>query len=163
MIKFIAAATAAAAAAAVTLVVVEGPTASGATLVAICKSRFLKPVFGGTDGTAGTLHDKWRIVNKDSASCSVSGYPTVTNYRADGRPLPTAVTQTGKFGAIVLAPGQHASFVLSYPDPGIAGCTPQHPARMTIFVTGTQLPLIASRGERACPGSLQESPLVHGG
>jgi hypothetical protein len=161
MIKFIAAVTAVAAA--TTLVVIEGPTASGATLVSVCKSRLLKPVFGGTDGAAGTLHDKWRVVNKDVASCSVSGFPTVTNYRADGRPLPTAVTQTGKFGVVVLAPGQHASFVLSYPDPGIAGCTPQPAARMTIFVTGTQLPLIASRGERACPGTLQESPLVHGG
>jgi len=161
MIKLIAAATAVASAA--TLVAIEAPTASGAKLVSVCKSRLLKPVFAGTDGAAGTLHDKWRVVNKDSTACAVGGFPTVTNYRTDGRPLPTAITETGKGGSVLLTPGQHASFVLSYPDPGIAGCTPQHPARMTIFVPGTQLPLIGSRGVRACPGTVQESPLVHGG
>jgi hypothetical protein len=161
MIKLIAAATAVASAA--TLIAIEMPTASGAKLVGVCKSRMLKPVFGGTDGTAGTLHDKWRIVNKDSVACSVSGFPTVTNYRLDGRPLLTPVTQSGKAGTVILESGQHASFVLSFPDPGVAGCTPQHPARMTILVPSTPLPLITSRGERACAGSLQESPLVHGG
>ena len=161
MIKLIAAATAVATAA--TLIAIEMPIADGAKLVGVCKSRLLKPVFGGTDGTAGTIHDKWRIVNKDTVGCSVSGFPTVTNYRTDGRPLLTPVTHNGKAGNVILEPGQHASFVLSYPDPGVAGCTPQHPARMTILVPPTSLPLIASRGERACLGTLQESPLVHGG
>ena len=161
MIKLIAAA--AAVASVTTLVAVEMPTASGAKLVGVCKSRNLKPVFGGRDGTAGTIHDVWRLKNVGTSTCTVSGFPTVTNYRADGRPLPTSVTQNGKFSQVFLDPGEHASFVLSFPDPGVVGCTVQPAARMTILVPNTTLPLITSRGERACPGTLEESPLVHGG
>jgi hypothetical protein len=161
MIKLIAGATALASA--VVLGALAGTAASGATLVANCQSRNLKPVYGGTDGAAGTLHDRWRIVNTGGGSCGVGGFPTVVNYRADGRPFVTSVTQTGTFGPVILSAGQHASFVLSYPQPGNVGCTPQHAVRMTIQVPNTAQPLIASRGERACAGTLQESPLVHGG
>jgi hypothetical protein len=120
-------------------------------------------VFAGRDGTAGTLHDKWRLFNVGSSSCGVGGFPIVHNYRSDGRPLPTSTTHSGSASSVTLNPGQHASFVLSFPDPGIVGCTPQPAARMTIQTAADELPLITSRGERSCHGHLDETPLVHGG
>lgn len=161
MIKLIAGLTAAATAATVGIVVASD--ASSAALVAPCKSRNLRPVFGGTDGTAGTLHDKWKLVNVAATSCGVSGFPIVRNYRSDGRPLPTPTTHFGSSSPVTLAPGQHASFFLSYPQPGNVGCTPQPAARMTIQTDASQPPVITDRGERSCRGDLQETALVHGG
>ena len=161
MIKLIAGATAVAVAA--TIGVVVASEASSAALVANCKSRNLRPVFGGRDGTAGTLHDKWRLFNVGTSPCGVTGFPTVHNYRADGRPLPTSTTQSGTASLVTLAPGQHASFILSFPEPGNLNCTAQPAARLTIQTLPTELPLITSRGERSCHGQLDETPLVHGG
>jgi Protein of unknown function (DUF4232) len=161
MIKLIAGTSAVLAAAA--FAVVMGTEASSAALVATCHSRNLRPVFGGREGTAGTLHDHWRLVNVGTSQCSVTGFPTVHNYRADGRPLPTSVTQSGTPGPVTLQPGQHASFILSYPEPGNLGCTPQPAARMTIQPSISELVLITNRGERSCHGQLDETPLVHGG
>jgi hypothetical protein len=137
--------------------------ASSAALVADCQARNLRPVFAGTDGTAGTLHDKWRLFNVGSTTCRVSGFPVVHNYRRDGRPLPTSTTHSGTSSPVTLTPGQHASFFLSYPEPGNIGCTPAPAARMTIQTVTTQLPLIAGRGEKSCHGRLDETALVHGG
>jgi hypothetical protein len=161
MIKLIAGITAVAAATTVGIVVASESSSAG-TLIG-CQSRNLRPVFGGTDGTAGTLHDKWRLVNMGSATCTLTGFPIVHNYRFDGRPLPTSTTQQGKGGIVTLTAGQHASFTLSYPQPGNIGCTPEHAVRLTIQTDVAQLPLITDRGERSCHGQLTETPLVHGG
>jgi hypothetical protein len=161
MIKLIAGIAAVASAATVGVVIASD--ASSAALVASCKSRNLRPVFAGRDGAAGTLHDKWRLVNVGTSTCGVSGYPTVHNYRSDGRPLPTSTSHSGSPSSVTLDPGQHASFILSFPDPGILNCTPSPAAMMTIQTLPTELPLITSRGERACHGELDETPLVHGG
>jgi hypothetical protein len=147
----------------VALGVVVVSDASSAGVVAACRSRNLRPVFEGRDGAAGTLHDHWRLVNVGSASCGVGGFPIVHNYRADGRPLPTSTTHSGSASSVTLAPGQHASFILSFPEPGNLGCTAQPAARMTIQTAANQLPLITDRGERSCHGHLNETPLVHGG
>lgn len=143
-------------------VVVAG-NASSAALVATCHSRNLRPVFGGTEGTAGTLHDHWRLVNVGASPCSVAGFPGVHNYRADGRPLPTTASHSGTPSPVTLQPGQHASFILSFPEPGNLNCTPQPAARMTIEPVLGDPVLIARRGERSCHGQLDETPLVHGG
>jgi hypothetical protein len=161
MIKLIAGTSAVLGAAAFGVVVASD--ASSAALVAPCHSRVLRPAFGGTEGTAGTLHDHWRLKNVSTGTCSVTGFPTVHNYRADGRPLPTTVSQSGTPGVVTLHPGQHASFILSYPEPGNVGCTPEPAARMTIQPAVSELVLITNRGERSCHGQLSETPLVHGG
>lgn len=161
MLKLIAGISATAAAAAVSIVVVGD--ASSAALVAQCTSRNLRPVFEGRDGAAGTLHDHWRLVNVGTATCGLSGFPIVHNYRADGRPLRTTTTHAGSASTVTLTPGQHASFILSFPEPGNLGCTPQPAARMTIQTAANQLPLITARGEQSCHGQLTETPLVHGG
>jgi hypothetical protein len=160
MIKLIAAGTALVGA---SVGIVVASETSSAALAATCHSRVLRPVFAGTDGTAGTLHDHWELVNVGTATCSVSGFPTVHNYRADGRPLPTSTTHSGSPTTVTLHPGEHASFFLSYPEPGNVGCTPQPAARMTIQPGTTELPLITNRGEKSCHGHLDETPLVHGG
>lgn len=161
MIKLIAGITATAAAATVGFVVIGD--ASSAALVAACQSRNLRPVFAGRDGAAGTLHDHWRLVNVGTSSCGVGGFPKVHNYRADGRPLPTSTTHSGTAASVTLGPGQHASFILSFPEPGNLGCTAQPAAQMTIQTATDQLPLLTDRGERSCHGHLDETPLVHGG
>lgn len=137
--------------------------ATGAALVTTCQPALLRPAFAGTDGAAGTLHDKWRLRNVGTHTCTVQGFPAVQNYRADGRPLRTSARHSGTPSPALLTPGQHASFFLSYPEPGNLGCTGEPAARMTIRVPNTTVPLIARRGERACHGHLQETPLVHGG
>lgn len=161
MIKLIAGVTAVASAATVGIVVASN--ASSAALVASCKARYLRPVFAGSQGAAGSVYDKWRLFNVGSSTCGVGGFPVVHNYRSDGRPLPTSTTQSGSGGSVILNPGQHASFILSFPNPGIAGCTAQPAARMTIQTALSELPLITGRGEKSCHGDLNETPLVHGG
>jgi Protein of unknown function (DUF4232) len=153
------------------VVLVLGATAAGLTQVSAssaattpnCTSARLRPVFGGSQGAAGTIGDTWRLVNVGTITCYLSGYPAVHNYRSDGRPLPTSVTHTGTPSTVTLTPGQHASFVLLYTNPGILNCTPEPAAMLTIRAPGTALPDIGARGEKACAGKLRETPLVHGG
>jgi hypothetical protein len=144
-----------------------GLTAASATTTTAttptCVSAHLRPVFGGSQGAAGTIGDTWRLRNVGSTTCQMSGYPVVHNYRADGRPLRTTVTHIGSAHAVVLTPGQHASFNLLYTNPGILNCQPQPAAQMTIRTPGAALPVITGRGERACKGNLRETPLIHGG
>ena len=137
--------------------------ASSAAIVAPCHSHQLRPVFGFREGTAGALHDHWRLFNVSTSPCAVSGFPVVHNYRADGRPLPTSVSSSGTPTVVTLQPGQHASFILSYPEPGNLNCTGEPAARMTVQTAPTELVLITNRGERSCHGQLSETPLVHGG
>jgi hypothetical protein len=132
-----------------------------ATATPTCRPAHLLPVFGGSQGAAGTLQDTWRLKNVGSAACTVSGFPAVRNYRADGRPLPTSVTHLGTAGTVLLAPGARAEFSLRYTDPGIANCTPEPAAMITIRVPDTALPVIGSRGVHACHGVMKETPLVH--
>lgn len=160
MIKHVIAATAATSALVFGL---TGATASSARVTPTCGAAVLRPVFGGFQGAAGTFQDRWRLRNVGSATCHVRGYPTVTNYRSDGRPLPMSVSHLGTAGTVVLPPGQHASFNLRYTDPGILGCTPQPAARLTIQPPGAARPVITNRGVRACRGQVRETPLVHGG
>jgi hypothetical protein len=137
--------------------------ASSARVAPTCRAVVLRPAFGGSQGAAGTFQDRWRLRNVGSATCRLRGYPTVTNYRRDGRPLPMSVSHLGVARTVLLTPGQHASFNLRYTDPGIANCTPQPAARLTIQPPGSARPVITGRGVRACRGQVRETPLVHGG
>jgi hypothetical protein len=137
--------------------------ATSATTTPVCAAAHLKPIYGGSQGAAGTLQDTWRLRNVGSTTCHLDGYPTVTNYRADGRPLRTSVTHLGTPATVVLTAGQHASFELRYTNPAILNCTPEPAAMLTIRAPGTARPVITQRGEKACRGELRETPLVHGG
>src|SRR5205814_2291637 len=115
--------------------VLTGVSASSAAVTTpACTSAGLKPIFGGSQGAAGTIQDTWRLRNAAAVTCTVAGYPEVHNYRADGRPLRTSVTHLGTSSTVTLAPGQHASFRLRYPNPGILNCTPEPAAMLTIQV-----------------------------
>jgi hypothetical protein len=152
--------------AAATAVVVGGVTvahASSAAATPTCAAANLRPAYGGFQGAAGTFQDTWRLRNVGHATCQLNGYPVVTNYRSDGRPLPTHVSHLGTPHTVALGPGQHASFALRYTDPGVLGCTPQPAARLTIQPPGSARPVITGRGEKTCKGVLRETPLVHGG
>ena len=138
-------------------------TSAGAATVPYCASTRLVPLFGGQQGAAGTLQDTWRLRNAGSTTCKVIGFPSVHNYRSDGRPLRTSVTHTGTAAAVTLRVGQHASFTLRYPDPGVANCTPEPATMLTIRVSHTLVPVIGDHGAQACKGNLTETALVHGG
>jgi uncharacterized protein DUF4232 len=144
-------------------VAVTGAGASSAATTPTCTSARLQPIFGGSQGAAGTIQDTWRLRNTATVTCRLAGYPVVQNYRADGRPLRTSVTHLGTPSTVILTPGQHASFRLRYPNPGILNCPPEPAAMLTIRAPGTALPDIGSRGEKACRGELKETPLIHGG
>jgi hypothetical protein len=164
MIKLVLGAVLTAGAAAGGLAAAAASTATPtAALTQACVPGHLKPAFGGRQGAAGTLQDTWRLTNVGTAACQFGGYATVHNYRSDGRPLPTSVTHLGTPHAVLLAPGQHASFALRFTDPGVLGCVPSPAAMLTIQAPGTTLPLITQRGERSCHGVLKETPVVHGG
>lgn len=157
---------------ATTVVLAAGVTASvlaatasstGAVTTPTCRSAALRPVFGGSQGGAGTLEDTWRLRNVGAVTCKLAGFPAVRNYRADGRPMAVSITHAGTAQSVTLTPGQHASFTLRYTNPAILNCTPQPAAALTIQAPGTALPVIGSRGEQACQGRLTETALVHGG
>lgn len=145
---------------------VAGLTAASASLPPsppACAAVNLRPAYGGFQGAAGTFQDLWRLRNVGHTNCRLKGYPTVNNYRADGRPLFTSVSHLGAPRTILLAPNQHASFALRYTDPGVLNCTPEPAAMLTIQTPGAARPVITQRGEKACGGKLQETPLIHGG
>lgn len=161
MIKILAAC-AAVAAGAVTSVVVGIPQAGSAASPPRCTAGQLRPIFNVVGGGGGHLQDAWLLRNMGASRCQLSGFPEVHNYRADGRSLPTTVTHTGTPQAVILLPGQRASFTLMFADPSVTGCTPEPAEMMTIRVPNTGLPVIGDHGVKACKGALTETPLVHG-
>jgi hypothetical protein len=128
----------------------------------VCGASQLRPSFGMSDGAMGTLQDTWRVTNVGAHACHFTGYPTVVNYRNDGRPLPMDISHMGTPHTVVLTHGQHASFDLRYHNPGIIGCTGENPAHMTIKTPGAALPVIVAHGLPSCGGQASESPLRHG-
>jgi hypothetical protein len=148
-----------AAAGTVTAVVVL-PSAAQAT-TPTCYAASLVPSYDHSEGTLGHLYDVWRLTNVSGHTCTLSGYPAVENYQADGRPLTTTTAHQGTAAAVTLAAGAAATFTLGYVDPGVLGCTPQHPAHMTIQPPVSTHPVLVSGGEPACGGQLVEYPLVH--
>jgi hypothetical protein len=147
---------------AVTFGVTISDASADRTATPVCAASQLRPSFGTSTGAMGTLQDTWRVTNVGGHACHFSGYPAVVNYRSDGRPLPMHIGRMGTPQTVVLAPGRHASFDLRFGDPGILGCTAEHPARMTIRTPGARLPVIVSRGLASCHGRAGESPLRHG-
>lgn len=129
-----------------------------------CSPTQLRPHYEGFQGTAGTFHDIWQLINV-GATCQVKGHMSLRNYGSDGRPLASATTFTGTAATVILATNQHASWSFSYTDPGVLNCTPEAATNMTVFVPGASVsePLLAGRGEKACGGRVQATPLVFGG
>ena len=128
----------------------------------ICQASQLQPSFGTGQGGAGTLQDTWRVTNVSGRTCAMTGYPTVVNYRAGGRPLPMGISHMGTPHTVILRHAQHASFDLRYTNPAIGQCTAEHPAHMTIHTPGARLPVIVTNGLPSCRGRASESPLRHG-
>jgi hypothetical protein len=136
-------------------------TASGAA-APTCYSDRLRPEYGGPDNSAGHLGDRWLLRNVWTSTCSIKGFAGLTNYRSDGRPLPTTVSFLGSAATFTLAPGAAAAFSVQYRDPNIPpACTPQPATQMTILPPGSSHPVLVSRGEPACGGVLQETALTH--
>jgi hypothetical protein len=150
-----------AAASTATVAVLAGPASAH---VPTCQASQLVPHYAGRDGTAGTFHDEWRLQNF-GATCQLRGWVSVQNFGAQGIPMPMRTHHSaGPATAIDLRTNQHASFTLSYADPGISGCTPEHPSDMTIRLPGTAGEVLAEgRGASACSGRVDISPMVRGG
>jgi hypothetical protein len=136
-------------------------TASGAA-TPTCYADRLRPEYGGSDGSAGHLGDRWLLRNVWTSTCSIKGFAGLTNYRSDGRPLPTSVTFDGSAATVTLAPGAAAQFSVQYRDPNIdPPCTPEPATQMSILPPGSGHPVLVNRGEAACGGVLDELPLTH--
>jgi hypothetical protein len=160
MLRSVAIAVLAATAGTVALTVAAGPASAH---VPSCQASQLMPSYAGRDGTAGTFHDEWRLVNV-GATCQLHGWVSVQNFGQQGIPMPMREHDAGgPAGLVDIRNGQHASFSLSYADPGISGCTPEHPSNMTIRLPGSAGEVLASRGAAACSGRVAISPMVRGG
>jgi hypothetical protein len=146
---------------AVGAVALVAPASGAATPT--CYADRLRPEYGGPDSSAGHLGDRWLLRNMWTTTCSVKGFAGLTNYRSDGRPLPTSVTFDGSAATVTLAPGAAAQFSVEFRDPNIPpACTPEPATQMTILPPGSSHPVLVTRGEPACGGMLDETALTHG-
>jgi hypothetical protein len=148
------------AAGAFTVAIAAGPANAS---VPACQASQLEPHYAGRDGTAGTFHDSWHVLNL-LGTCQLSGWVSVQNFTPQGNPMPMRLHQVGgPAHAVDIRNGQHATFTISFTDPGVTGCTPEHPINMTIALPGNHGELLAGRGEAACSGSLRITPFTRGG
>jgi hypothetical protein len=134
------------------------PAASATT--PLCRSSQLVLSYERGEGAAGTHYDTWRLTNA-GGTCRTQGWVGLQNYGSDGRPAPTVVHRVGgPAPRVVLARGHRASFVISYTNPGILGCRPEHPAAMIVTPPDNVVPdLAAGRGEPACGGVVDARPV----
>jgi hypothetical protein len=64
---------------------------------------------------------------------------------------------------VTLRHGQHASWVFSYTNPGILGCQPEKAVAMIITPPDNTVPDLVGRGEPACHGRVNATPVRLGG
>ena len=96
-----------------------------------CNHDTLMPVYGTSDGAAGTILMSFYLENNGTAACHTFGYPGFQFTGAGQAPLPTKATwkTTGDWGTITptvitIDPGQAATFFVSYSDVGASGGGP---------------------------------------
>jgi hypothetical protein len=135
------------------------PSAPAAT-TPLCLSSQLVVSHERTEGAAGTFYDTWRLTNA-GATCRTQGWVGMQNYGSDGRPLRTVVHRlAGPAPRVVLGHGHRASFVISYTDPGVLNCRPEHPTAMIVTPPDNTVPdLVVGRGEPACGGVVDARPV----
>jgi hypothetical protein len=129
----------------------------------LCNSSQLVIKLEHSEGAAGTHYDTWRMTNVGS-TCRMQGWVGAQNYGADGRPLETHVRRVnGPSSRVTLGRGQHASWVFSYTNPGILGCQPEKAVAMIITPPDNTVPDLVGRGEPACHGRVNATPVRLGG
>jgi Protein of unknown function (DUF4232) len=134
--------------------------ATTAATTPLCLSSQLVVSHERTEGAAGTFYDTWRLTNT-GATCRTQGWVGLQNYGSDGRPLRTVVHRVnGPAPKIVLGHGHRASFVMSYTDPGVLDCRPEHPTAMIVTPPDNSVPdVVVGRGEPACGGVVDARPM----
>lgn len=133
------------------------PSASGTTA---CQSSDLSlQLVNNGGGTAGTYYYDLGITNDGKATCTVSGYPTVSQLGSDGSILGKAEhTTLAPSATITLATGQTAYAALGFPvaaNFATGVCAAASSLSVTLSGAGTALSLSTADQPNAayyCPG-----------
>jgi len=109
------------------------------------------------------------LENNSSKQCTLSGYPTLALFAADGSAVPTSTQQGGAeipaalaVATITLAPGESASFLANWVTISSANC----PAGTKLSITppgNTKAVDLATSSMTLCsPGTINVSPMQSG-
>jgi hypothetical protein len=129
----------------------------------LCRSAQLVLRRVAVEGAAGTRYETWRMRNV-GGTCRTQGWIGALNFGPDGRPLPTTVRRVaGPAPRVVLRHGQHASFVISHPQPGVLGCRGQNAPAMLVTPPDNTSPNLVRPGQNACRGVVDVRPIRFGG
>jgi len=129
--------------------------AKQATQISGCGSLSLSQ--GHSDGTAGTIYKDAVITNSGTATCTVSGYPTVKLLDSTGALLGSAAGQNNLYpsATVAISPGGQAHVVLAFPDAGAYDDTTACSASSTtlqVTIPNVAIPLTTAWQDQSCPG-----------
>ncbi|HEY2442684.1 MAG TPA: DUF4232 domain-containing protein [Streptosporangiaceae bacterium] len=134
-----------------------------------CPARALSLRLAGTDTAVGSTALTVALANRSAAACSLQGYPALSLARANGAPVPAALSHGsgGWFAGLAaapvrLAPGGQASFFITYrnfsPQTGRPG-----PAVSTMRIGLPGVPGMFTVAARFAPyGPISVSPVRAG-
>ena len=152
-----------------------GPTTTTVAGVATCQPGQLTITAGMGNGAAGTISLTVTMVNKGPGTCTMNGYPGMQLLDASGASLPTNVVRGGGVdflnpaasqppSLVTLAPGQQASFSLSYEDVPV-GSETSCPTSAKAEVTppnDTASAVVAFQASPCGGGTIHVSPVYAG-
>ena len=120
--------------------------------------------FGTSDGAAGTIYNVFVLTNTSNTSCTMSGYPSLTRYAADGRKQSTTVSKDIDPGptSVTLKPGGKASFVWAYTDVPSGSGTCGTTRVLGVTAPGSSTRLYMAKKFPQCSNRLSVSAIAKG-
>jgi len=150
----------------------SGKTPTTVAGVSTCQPGQLTITAGMSNGAAGTIEMTITMVNNGPGTCTMKGYPGMQLLDGSGNNLPTDVVRGGGPGflnpaagqppsLVTLAPGQQASFSLSYEDVPV-GTETSCPMSAKTLVTppdDTAHAVIVFQADPCAGGTIHVSPV----
>ena len=139
----------------------DGGVCNSAQLVASQQASGIQSNVAGAKGV-------FALANNSSKQCTLSGYPTLALFAADGSAVPTVTQQGGAeipaalaVATITLAPGESASFLANWVTLSAGNCPSG--TKLAITPPGNTKAVDLSTAMTLCaPGTMNVSPMQSG-
>jgi hypothetical protein len=103
------------------------------------------------DGAAGTVRWQIEISNIGHTTCSLFGYPGVSELNIHGRQVGLPARHSGAKILVTLRPGGTAHFVLDVTDAGAVCRHPVNGSTLQVFPPGQTAPQLLQFPDQMCP------------